>query len=372
LRYVRIDYRHVAPFGPLKAALGRARRPLFHMAVPPSIFGHVVEGLGAAGLARDARLLVEKPFGRDLAGARALDRTLRVVVPEEAIFRIDHYLGKEAVLNLLYFRFTNPVVDLLFRREHVESVQVTMAERAGVHERGAFYDETGAIRDVVQNHLLQVIACVAMEPTTSFRDESARLLEEIAPLGPADVVRGQFRGYRDEPGVDPRSTVETFAAARLAIDSARWAGVPFHLRAGKRLATTATEVFVALRCPPHSVLGEAFAAPCNHLRFRLGPDVTIALGLRSKIPGEGMAGELVELQACDLGEERPLPYERLLGDAMRGDPTLFATQATVEAQWRVVDGVLGDVVPLDLYEPETWGPATSERLAPAVGWRDPR
>ncbi len=371
LRYVGGDYRDAATFAALKAALAGARAPIFYLAIPSSMFVVVIEGLKRVGLTDGARVVVEKPFGRDLASALELNRALQAALPESSIFRIDHFLGKEPVQNLLYFRFANSFLEPLWNRDHVESVQITMAETFGVKGRGAFYEETGAIRDVIQNHLLQVTAQLAMDPPAaeeSARAESARVLAAIAPLRPEDVIRGQFRGYRSERGVHADSKVETFAAVRLSIDTWRWAGVPFYIRAGKCLPTTATEVFVTLKRPPRSAFGEPLATLHNYVRFRLGPTVCIALGVRAKQPGEQMVGKPVELVATE-AQGPLLTYERLLGDAMRGDQSLFASEAMVEAQWRVVDGVLPRTAPPVEYEPGTWGPPT-ERLLPG-GWHDP-
>ena len=375
-RYVGGDYRDPATFAALREALGGARRPLFYMAIPPSLFVTVVAQLRAAHLTAGARILVEKPFGRDLASAQMLNRALHAAFPESAIFRIDHFLGKEPVQNLFYLRFANGFFEPLWNRRYVGSVQITMAERFGVRGRGAFYDETGAIRDVIQNHLLQVAASIALEPPArgeTCRDQSARLLRAVLPIDPGSVVRGQYRGYRDERGVAPGSRVETFAAVRFFIDSWRWSGVPFYLRAGKALATTATEVWVALRGAPRAVFDEPPCEPCNYVRFRLGPDVTTALGLRRKVPGDRLVGEEVELvPSVPLGR-RMLPYARLLEDAMRGDPMLFATYEAVEAQWRIVEPILGDRTPLYEYDPGSWGPPEVERLiVPPIGWRNPQ
>jgi len=377
LRYVDGDYRDPATFTQLRQILGDAKRPLHYLAIPPSMFATVADGLAQAGCAKDARVVVEKPFGRNLASAQELNRTLHRFFPEEAIFRIDHYLGKEPVQNLLYFRFANPLIEAGWNNRHLESVQITMAETFGVMGRGKLYEELGAIRDVVQNHMLQVIACLAMEcPTakshTALRDERARLLQRVRTLDPSDAVRGQYRGYKQEPGVAADSQVETFAAVRFFIDNDRWHGVPFYVRAGKCLPVTVTEVLVQSKRPPRPVLDEPGAPPGNYYRFRLSPEMVLALGTQVKRPGEIMVGDRIELMAHDQPPDEMEPYERLLGDAANGDETLFAREDAVEASWRVVDPALDSAIPLREYEPNTWGPPEVDQvLAPEGGWHNP-
>jgi glucose-6-phosphate 1-dehydrogenase len=381
LRYVDGDYADGDTFERLRRELGGAVRPLHYLAIPPSAFPVVVEGLARSGCAtKAARVAVEKPFGRDLRSARELNLCLHSVFPESSIFRIDHYLGKEPVLNLLYFRFANLSLETMFDRDHVEHVQITMAERFGVQGRGRFYEETGAIRDVIQNHMLQLVSILAMDPPVgedveAIRDEKARLLRAIAPLDAGHVVRGQFRGYRDEPGVSPGSNVETFAAVELCIESWRWAGVPFFIRAGKCLPTNAIELRVQLKPAPRDVYGEGVVpGRGQYFRFRVGPEVTaIGLGMRVKRPGEAMVGREVELLASEDQARDMLPYERLLGDALRGDAALFAREDAIEAQWRIVDPVLHLPTPPHLYEPGTWGPPEADRLVAGIpgGWRKP-
>jgi len=377
LRYVAGDYQDPATFERLREALGAAAHPLHYLAVPPSLFAVVAAQLLGSGCATGGRVVCEKPFGRDLTSARALNVALHEAFPESNIFRIDHYLGKEPVQNLVYFRFANSFLEPIWNRDYIESVQITMAENFGVAGRERLYETTGAIRDVVQNHLLQVAATLACEAPIStdaeaIRDEKSRVFKAMRTLTPPDVVRGQFNGYRQEHGVAADSTVETFAAVRLAVDTWRWAGVPFLLRTGKRLPVTVTEVLVTLKQPPQAVFGEIEPQQSNNFRFRLSPDVVIAAGARAKVPGEALRGENVELIAHYQHGDEMMPYERLLGDAMRGDAHLFAREDGVEEAWRVVDPILGDATPVHAYEPETWGPAEADALVGSVGgWHNP-
>jgi glucose-6-phosphate 1-dehydrogenase len=381
LRYVDGDYADISTFTQLKTELGGARRPVHYLAIPPSLFPVVVKNLGASGASDSARVVVEKPFGRDLESARELNRVLHEVFPEENIFRIDHYLGKEAVQNILYFRFANEFLEPIFNRHHVENIQITLAENFGVKGRGKFYDETGVVRDVIQNHLLQIVSYLAMEAPAgtydeAIRDEQAKVLRTVRPMETQYMVRGQFRGYRDEPGVAKDSFMATYAALQLHVDSWRWDGVPFYVRAGKSLAKTVTEVIIELKRPPQVVFHEPSAQRGNHVRLRLSPAVEIALGARTKQAGEGMKGEPVELLVSERPEQgqagRMEAYERLLGDAIAGDATLFARQDVVEAAWAIVDPVIHGPSPMFEYEPGSWGPPQADALVECVGgWNTP-
>jgi glucose-6-phosphate 1-dehydrogenase len=378
LSYVSGDYGSESTFTTLKAALGRARRPAYYLAIPPALFGSVIKSLGTAGLAHGARVVVEKPFGLDLASAKRLNAIARSVFAEDAIFRIDHFLGNEAVENLLYFRFANSFLEPIWNRNHISSVQITLAEAFGVGDRGALYEGLGCLRDVVQNHMFQIVALLAMEAPAAFEKSALRsaklsVFRAILPLSPGDIVRGQYSGYRRVPGVAKHSDVETFCAARLHIDSARWKGVPWYLRSGKRLATTAAEVRVELRSPLLHLFAGLPEVPADYIRFRLSPGPAVAFAVRIKRSGKKFAGEQRELFLLDEQPFEQSAYERLLGDAMAGDGALFNGEAGVEAAWAVVDPVLENHDRAWPYAPGSWGPKQADRLlAPGDSWNAPK
>jgi glucose-6-phosphate 1-dehydrogenase len=379
LKYVSGDYKDPGTFTAIKEVLGKARRPAHYLAIPPSLFETVIQGLGAANLARNARVIVEKPFGRDLASAQELNQVAHSVFPEDSIFRIDHFLGKEAIMNILYFRFANSFLEPIWNRNYVASVQITLSESFGVGKRGSFYETAGCLRDVIQNHLFQVVALLAMEPPAgrdfgAVHNEKAKVFKAMRPLTPDDVVRGQYAGYRNEQDVAKRSDVETFCALRLFIDSWRWEGVPWYLRSGKYLPDTATEVLVELKPPPQRLFADAESVTgrANYFRFRLSPEPAIALAARVKLAGKDFVGEQKELYLSEERSGDETPYERLLGDAMAGDGALFTREDAVEAAWAVVDPVLKTHHRVRPYKRGSWGPKEADTIITAGGgWHNP-
>lgn len=380
LKYVSGDYNEPVTFTKIKKALGSAQNPAHYLAIPPSLFKTVIKGLGTSGLAANARVIVEKPFGRDLASARELNQVARSVFPEDSIFRIDHFLGKEAIMNILYFRFANSFLEPIWNRNYVSSVQITLSEKFGVEKRGSFYESAGCLRDVIQNHLFQVAALLAMEPPAyrgfgAVQSEKAKVFQAMRPLQPDDLVRGQYAGYRKEPNVAKNSDVETFCALRLFIDSWRWEGVPWYVRSGKCLAETSNEVLVEFKPPPQNLFADSGPTNgrANYLRFRISPSSAVALAARVKRAGKQFVGDQRELYLCEEQPGEETPYERLLGDAMAGDGALFTREDAVEAAWAVVEPVLETHHRVHSYEPGSWGPEAADQLIARDGfsWLQP-
>ena len=377
LSYVAVDYDDASTFDGIRKAVGDAKHVLAYVALPPEVFEKVAANLAKAGLAKGGRLALEKPFGHDQASAKALSTALHAFYPEESIFRIDHFLGKEQVESIVYFRAANPLVECSLNAQHVESVQITMAETFGVEGRAEFYDNVGAVRDVIQNHLLELVACLAMELPTerghhALRAARSKLLHQVQAIAKDDIVRGQVEGYQNEKGVEKGSTTETFAVVRVLVDSPRWKGVPFFIRAGKSLAVTATEAIVRWKRPGHPVLEDGDRPEANHVRFRIGPESGIAIGANVKTDGAKMTGHPSELLLCKSTAGAMKPYERLIGDAVDGDGTLFARKDAAEEAWRVVDPIVGNVAPVHPYAKGSWGPREAEKLTPEGGWWNPR